>query len=467
MKTKLVLYFSICIASIIILSFAKDENPRVKAERVTISKADSIVTHGGNGRIEITWLVKSDANVHNYKVVWYSAGRRYDTSNIIRGSYGRRVINLMLNEMREGKYIFEIFMYDKDGNSSPKATATGTVYGPEYQSSLVSRTCSKIKKDSNDIILNWTSSRKGMIGVEVKYKNDLQDTVVHFIPASKTVDTIEATAENQYIEYRTLYLPNPTAIDTFYTDYVATHFGSRYKYELHYDDVSNTSYYLTRIYHVDDYGKLVKLRLAHTIRKEGETVREFADRTNSTLAFNASTQVKYQSDRQRANMPSVVAIVNGDIINNAPRSNRYTLGIEDDNELVVFDPGTSAESILNNGVTNAVTAFVPLILNYRPVSDKIINYVGNQRVKHPRQVIAQFDNLDILFLTTGGRGFGGEGMTARDVIRILMDLDNIKFAYNLDGGGSTSTVINGKFINWKMDKNGTEERKRPTFLYIK
>lgn len=50
-------------------------------------------------------------------------------------------------------------------------------------------------------------------------------------------------------------------------------------------------------------------------------------------------------------------------------------------------------------------------------------------------------NLDILILSCGGRGFDGDGMTAKEMMKILKRL-NVKFAFNLDGGGSVSTVIN-------------------------
>lgn len=81
-------------------------------------------------------------------------------------------------------------------------------------------------------------------------------------------------------------------------------------------------------------------------------------------------------------------------------------------------------------------------------------------------MIAQLDNLDLLILSCGGRGFDGEGMTAEDMIRILLE-NKVKFAVNLDGGGSVSTVIRGELITKKIDNQGTEDRPRSNFLYIK
>ena len=48
----------------------------------------------------------------------------------------------------------------------------------------------------------------------------------------------------------------------------------------HFDVESNTTYYLTRIKHKDSNGKLIKLRMAVSNRKEGESVQGFAKRVN-------------------------------------------------------------------------------------------------------------------------------------------------------------------------------------------
>lgn len=230
--------------------------------------------------------------------------------------------------------------------------------------------------------------------------------------------------------------------------------------ECAYDIESSTYYFLTQINHKDKNGKLIKLKHAHSIKEKGETVREFAQRVNCTLAFNASTMRAVDDGIK----PNGVQIIDGDIIQNI-KTTAYTLGIKDNNLLVAYKPGVNIHDILKDGVNDALTAFGPLIEDYRTVSDEVLKIRGNYSEKHPRQVIAQLGNLDLLFLSCGGRGFDGEGMTAQDVIRILQQHE-VKFAYMLDGGGSVSTVVNGELITKKIDKNGTAERLRPNFLYI-
>lgn len=228
------------------------------------------------------------------------------------------------------------------------------------------------------------------------------------------------------------------------------------------DPASNTTYYLTRIKHKDEDGNIIKLRTQFANRSEGETARAFAIRNGTAVTINASQGLDDLPDNQR--QPAGIQIIDGEIIQDL-NTTAYTLGIKDNNELLAYAPGTKAQDILDDGINTALTAFYPLIENHEWVSDEVLAIRGNSAVKHPRQVIAQFDNLDLLIFSCGGRGFDGDGMTAKEMMKILKEL-GVKFAFNLDGGGSTSTVIKDQLITKKIDNNGTRERLRPNFLYV-
>lgn len=239
--------------------------------------------------------------------------------------------------------------------------------------------------------------------------------------------------------------------------------GNWYSYSKHYDEQSETTYYLTRIKNKDNQGNLHKLKIAHSTALDGEAVHAFARRVGATLAFNASMGVKRKTDQEKLK-PVGIQILDGKILQNR-RTKAYTLGIKSNNELVAYPPGTTPQLILKDGISNALTAFIPLIEDFKPVDDSLLDIVPNFRAIHPRQIIAQMENLDIVFLSCGGRGFEGKGMTALDVTRILKK-EGVKFAFMLDGGGSTSTVIADTLITPKIDKRGTLERLRPNFLYF-
>lgn len=230
--------------------------------------------------------------------------------------------------------------------------------------------------------------------------------------------------------------------------------------ERNFDEESETYYFLTHVDHEDGNGNVLDLEHAHANDIEGETVDAFSDRMNDPMvAVNASTM--YSSDDGEVQATGI-QIIDGEVIQDRSTS-MYTLGVQEGNNLVAYEPGITADEVLNDGAHHALSAFIPMIENSEPVPDDILSLPGHSDDQAPRQVIAQLDNNDILIMSTGGRGIDGEGMTSYDLVRVLMD-EGVEFAFMLDGGGSVTTMVEGEQITEKMD-NG-ENRSRPNFLYF-
>lgn len=225
-----------------------------------------------------------------------------------------------------------------------------------------------------------------------------------------------------------------------------------------YDAISNTNYHLTTI----DNSVSFSLKNGFAGDISGETGTDFARRMDCCIAFNASMGISNPPPGERH--PVGIQIIDGTIAQDLSNI-RYELGIKSNNQLRSYPKDETALNILNDGANYALTAFTPLIENGQPVSGSVLSSVANYTEKNPRQVIAQYPNGDLLIFSCGGRGYGGEGMYASDVIRILSNL-NVEFAFMLDGGGSVTTVLNGERITPMIDNYGTEERPRPSWLYI-
>lgn len=229
------------------------------------------------------------------------------------------------------------------------------------------------------------------------------------------------------------------------------------------DEVSNTYYFLSRIKHKDGKGNLLELKLDTSTYDMGESVHDFSIRKGKPIiAINASTGQLIDNYRKS---PGILIMKRKIIRDKSPTN--YTFAIKDNNELIAYPKGVSPQEMINDGTIAGFSVFTPIILDYKAVSSHIISLVPNQLEINPRQVIAQYENNDILIFSCGGRGYDGAGMKITDVIRILQELDErVRFAHNLDGGGSVTTVIYGNQITKKIDGNGTVDRLRPTFLYI-
>lgn len=231
--------------------------------------------------------------------------------------------------------------------------------------------------------------------------------------------------------------------------------------EKFFDNTSNTTYYITKIPHLDKNGNLIQLKLGIANDNEAlntlESTLEFAHRKGATLCINAG--LADTSDNAMGTIIKDGVILKDRLYN---QDHFDFLGIKEDNTLLRFNSTTTTgQYMLNVGVKNALMGFYAIIENGAAIT-KIDSYAT---AKHPRQVICELTNGDMMIFTCEGRTEDDIGMTVADVVRILTASYSVKFAYVLDGGGSTSTVLRGSKVNKNIDEN-TIDRPVATFLYI-
>lgn len=236
------------------------------------------------------------------------------------------------------------------------------------------------------------------------------------------------------------------------------------KTEMLYDETSKTTYYLTTIPYLDSKGNVNKIKRGFakdsTNTGQVESARSFANRKNASLVVNASifdiTTLKLQG----------MQITNGVAIETVPtRADRYILGITDDGTLTYYEPTTSATTILNAGVKEALTSFLPLITNGVRISQSVLDTYLAKDWNYRRQVISQMPNKDYIILSTESDTLGNVGFTCDDCIRVLL-AKGVSFAFMLDGGGSMQTVVRGRNLLTPKDDSGKTERPVPDFLYF-
>ena len=249
-----------------------------------------------------------------------------------------------------------------------------------------------------------------------------------------------------------------TDVDDVKTKTTDDPYYNEIKYNKYIDDVTKSVYHVTLIPHQDKDGEVIKLKRGIS-QDTAESARTYSNNKNLTFVANAS--VFNTTTKEMLG----IQIQDGEIINSTIHKTNYTLGIKDDGTLVSYPSNVTAENIVNDGVKLALTAFFPIIENGVKVSEEIYNSIPNTLEKNPRQVIAQKDNKDILFITVEGRNGQSVGMDYEDLFRICIEL-GVSFAYSLDGGGSTQSVLRGRLLNNVIDENGTKERDVPDFLYV-
>lgn len=212
-------------------------------ETVYIGKADSIKTAPGKNRLELSWLLLSDPKVNSYKVYWNN--RRDSMEGTVTKTAGVDTVRLILENMEEDIHHFQIFMYDKLGNSSISSSAIGRVYGNNYLKSLLQRPYKSVFKFEENIIFEWLEPEETVLFVEVQYPDETGSVKTRYISNTTANDTLFNMGETGEIRYRTAFLPEPMAIDTFYTNYDVVSlnsFGSSLSVNWDKWDTSNYTY---------------------------------------------------------------------------------------------------------------------------------------------------------------------------------------------------------------------------------
>ncbi|MCW9708122.1 DUF4998 domain-containing protein [Fodinibius salsisoli] len=192
-------------------------------ERTYTGKADSVKVHSGENRVLIEGLLISDPKITGAKISW-NAGRDSITVPIERTS-GIDTLQIYIEDLEEKVYNFEIVTHDEQGNTSVPVNISGEVYGEKYQASLLNRPVKNKELYAGN--LNTTVEfgsmdlSSGVFATQIRYTDSNGQMQTKIVP----VDSSDVKLPNYKIgdefEYRTMFLPEPTSIDTFYTEYEA------------------------------------------------------------------------------------------------------------------------------------------------------------------------------------------------------------------------------------------------------
>jgi len=200
--------------------------------------------------------------------------------------------------------------------------------------------------------------------------------------------------------------------------------------------------------------KALKLVLAEDkVGSKGETTSASAKRTEATLAINAGGFAKQDG----LLWPMGITVVDGEI-KTWYSTDLSFIGINKNGHLVGGDI-KSKDQIEEMDIMHGAT-FVPTLLKGGEKQTIPKNWKNK---KEPRTLIGHFSNGDLLLIVIDGRSKDSSGVTLEEAQTKLLEW-NVRDAYNLDGGGSSSFVYKGKVLNSPSD--GRERKVVSNFVVI-
>ncbi|HLU94674.1 MAG TPA: DUF4998 domain-containing protein [Membranihabitans sp.] len=125
-----------------------------------------------------------------------------------------------IDNLEEKSYFIDLYNVDKDGNKSVRVQTVGTAYGDRYESGLNNRLLLDIGVRGGDtLVTTWGQPPKGAVLFELNYVNKTQQPVTRIINGDQEIFMTDDWTPGSTLTYRTHYIPEPRAIDTFYTRY--------------------------------------------------------------------------------------------------------------------------------------------------------------------------------------------------------------------------------------------------------
>lgn len=241
-------------------------------------------------------------------------------------------------------------------------------------------------------------------------------------------------------------------------------------YEYRRDSVTGAFYTIVNIPQVDSDGnKQYPFVLWDNYPNGGnKSVIQMNKSRNFRVAINAGRfSSPYGGTTEVTGMPQGMVIQNGENKTGTVTGSSAdrVLTINNQGELGYANVTDSPSALIANGIVSAVSGFVPIIANYKNIqeTDSSITYATND-ADAQRQILGQYNNGDYIVISTEGRDNQGGGFFTVPQLQDLCKSLGVKFAFLLDGGGSTQTVIGQKQLNQPYSDELPEGRHVPTFI---
>ena len=213
--------------------------------------------------------------------------------------------------------------------------------------------------------------------------------------------------------------------------------------------VENTTVYVADVQIADI--SLLKTALA------GNTYARNLTETTSVQAANAGAILAINGDYYGAQERGYV-LRNGVLYRASAQSGTDALVIGSDGSFRIITEGeTSADTLVSEGAWQVLT-FGPALVADGQVTVSDNDEVGRAMTSNPRTAIGQIGEGHYLLIVSDGRTKESSGLSLQQLAEVMQSL-GAQTAYNLDGGGSSTMVFQGRIIN-NPTTNGRSIRER-------
>ena len=185
---------------------------------IYVGKTDLLQKYPGRNRIKLGLKRPIDPKAVSLGLFWNNGTSQMKMDIPADAS---DTIFMQLNDMPEGSYTFDVFTYNSAGKASVKSVIPASVYGEQYESTLLNRSLKRLFVENGNQVIEWYAVDSTSVGTELIY-TDLQETS-HTVEVKPTdvFTPLPDIKRGSNLQYRTKYKPDAKALDIFYSVYTS------------------------------------------------------------------------------------------------------------------------------------------------------------------------------------------------------------------------------------------------------
>ncbi|HYH55429.1 MAG TPA: DUF4998 domain-containing protein [Anseongella sp.] len=174
-------------------------------------RVDSVIVQSGYNRLNLKIVMGSDPAVTRLKAYWNDRADSVEVE-LVR-TEENDTLDIMIDDLAEGQYNFNIYTYDSENNVSVVKNASGNVYGDSYQRALANRGIKSLQRsrDGHRIIIDWNAPGAGEAAMELNYTDVNGVSRSLTAPGGQMVTELPSYEEESLLRYRSIFLPEPDA----------------------------------------------------------------------------------------------------------------------------------------------------------------------------------------------------------------------------------------------------------------
>lgn len=199
------------------------------SDKLYPGKVDSVLISTGYKQIKLNVLLSSDPKVNNLKLYWNNRRDSMEVS-VSPEEIGQRK-NIIIKDIKEGTYSFEMYTFDANKNRSVVTEAFGRVYGEEFRTEMSNRyITSSVTTKEGGVQINWEKADITYPSViaEIRYENKDGKIQNIFVKSNESVTELPAYKAGKPFEYRTHIVPDSSCMDTLVTNFMVTRVRAEY-----------------------------------------------------------------------------------------------------------------------------------------------------------------------------------------------------------------------------------------------